>query len=180
MDTGVIANRYAKAIFQYAADHGDETRLHEEMKSLSEQFTAVPLLKKILDDPTVSATEKTNALITAAGGKKVSNTCKHVIGMVVKNRRGHYMQNIALMYDKVYRREKNIVVIQLTTTEPASQETKKALIDLVIKDKKEKVNFAAKTDPDIIGGFVLAIEDSRLDASVKNQLNQLRLELIKN
>jgi F-type H+-transporting ATPase subunit delta len=180
MDTGVISNRYAKAIFQYAAAHGDETRLHEEMKALSEQFVAVPLLKRVLDDPTVSATEKIDALITATGGKKISNTCEHVIEMVVKNGRGHYMQNIALMYDKVYRKEKNMVVIKLTTTEPASQEMKNALIDLIIKDKTEKADFATKTDPDIIGGFVLSIEDSRLDASVKNQLNQLRLELTAN
>jgi F-type H+-transporting ATPase subunit delta len=84
------------------------------------------------------------------------------------------------MYDKVYRKAKNIVVMHLTTTEPASAETKNALVDLVIKDKKETVNFVAKTDSGIIGGFILSIEDSRLDASIKNQLNQLRLKLIKN
>jgi F-type H+-transporting ATPase subunit delta len=180
MDTGIISKRYAKAIFQYASNHGDETRLHEEMKALSEQFIAVPLLKKILDDPTVAVAEKINALITASGGKSIGNTCKHVIEMVIRNGRGHYMQQIALMYDKVYRKEKNIVVIKLTTTEPADEETKKALIDLIIKDKDERVDFVAKTDSDILGGFVLTVEDSRLDASVKNQLNQLRLELTKN
>jgi F-type H+-transporting ATPase subunit delta len=180
MDIGIISSRYAKAIFQYAADHGDETRLYEEMKALSGQFTAVPLLKKVLDDPTVPATEKVKVLITAVGGKSVSDTCRNVIEMVIENGRGHYMQNISLMYGKVYRKEKKIVVMQLTTTEPASPEMKKALVDLVIKDKSESVDFVAKEDAGIIGGFVLAIEDSRLDASVKNQLNQLRLELTKN
>jgi F-type H+-transporting ATPase subunit delta len=179
MDSGVISVRYAKAIFQYALGKGEETHLLEEMKTLAGQFLAIPLLKKVLEDPTVPASDKINSLITAAG-RNVSNTYKDVVQMVIKNRRGHYMQNIALMYSQVYRKEKNITLIRLTTVEVASEELKKNLIALVVKDKSKTVDFMAKTDNDIIGGFVLEVEDSRLDASVKNQLNQLRLELVKN
>jgi F-type H+-transporting ATPase subunit delta len=178
MNTGVISKRYAKAIFRFASDKGKETRLREEMKALSDQFVAVPALKKVLDDPTVPAVEKKKVLITAAG-KNASDVYQRVVEMVVANGREHQMLSIALMYDKVYRKEKNMVVIQLTTVEPADQEMKEELIRLVIKDKAEKPDFAAKTDPDIIGGFVLGVDDLRLDASVRNQLNQLRLELTK-
>ena len=34
------------------------------------------------------------------------------------------------------------------------------------------------TDPDIIGGFTVDIDNERLDASVKNELKQLRLKLL--
>jgi F-type H+-transporting ATPase subunit delta len=178
MNAGIISTRYAKAIFQYALGRGDEEHLHEEMKMLSAQFAALPLLKKVLEDPTVSSADKIDVLVTAAG-KEASDTCKQVIRLVIKNGRGHYMQNIALVYDKVYRKEKNIAVIKLTTVEPTGDETKKALVNLIIKDKGKKVDFAAQTDDAIIGGFILEVEDFRLDAGVKNQLNRLRLELIK-
>ena len=179
MDAGIISSRYAKAIYQYASEHKEENRLYEELKMLLEQFNAVPMLKKVLDDPTVSSAAKANVLTTAAG-KEISDTCKQVILLIVENGRAHYMQNIALMYDKVYRKAKKTVIMKLITTDPASAETKKELIDLVIKDKNETVDFAAKTDAGIIGGFILEIEDLRLDASVKNQLNRLRLELTQN
>lgn len=179
MDTGVIAKRYAKAIFQYAAGRGEETRLREEMQTLAQQFTHVPMLSKVLEDPTVPASEKVKTLVIAAG-QTVSDTCRRTIELVVGNGRGHYMQSIARMYDNVYRKEKNITVIQLTTVETASPETKKALVDLIVKDKTPTVDFIAKTDANIIGGFILAVEDSRLDASVKNQLSRLKLELMKN
>jgi F-type H+-transporting ATPase subunit delta len=179
MDSGVISVRYAKAIFQYALGKGEEIRLLEEMKTLAGQFLAIPLLKKVLEDPTVSASDKINSLITAAG-RNVSDTYKSVIQLVIKNKRGHYMQNIALMYDKIYRKEKNIMLIRLTTVDAANEELKNSLIALVVKDKSKTVDFVAKTDTAVIGGFILEIEDTRLDASVKNQLNQLRLELIKN
>jgi len=176
MDAGTISNRYAKAVFQYATEHKEESQLREELKILSDQFLAVPMLKNVLNDPTVSPAVKIDVLTTAAGGK-ISDSCRKVIRLVIKNGRAHYMQLIALMYDKVYRKAKNKVIVKLVTTEPASAEMKNKLVDL-IQYKNEQVDFMAQTDTDIIGGFILEIEDIRLDASIRNQLNQLRLELI--
>jgi F-type H+-transporting ATPase subunit delta len=176
MNAGIISNRYAKAIFQFALERNEENKLREEFRILSEQFLAVPLMKSVLDDPTVSQAEKINILTTAAG-KTISDTYLQVISMIVKNGRTRFMQSIALMYDKVYRKAKNRVILKLITTEPASEDVKKNLVRLVNKNN-EQVDFIAKTDEDIIGGFILEIEDIRLDASIKNQLNQLRLELI--
>jgi F-type H+-transporting ATPase subunit delta len=176
MNTGVISSRYAKAIFQYALERKEEDQLREELKILSGQFFAVPMLKMVLDDPTVSQAVKIDVLTNAAG-KEISDTCRQVIRLIVKNGRTHYMQSIALMYDKVYRKAKNRVILNLITTEPASDDMKNKLVNLV-KFNNQQVDFAAKTDEDIIGGFILEIDDLRLDASMRNQLNQLRLELI--
>jgi len=176
MDSGIISNRYAKAIFQFALERKEESRLREELGILSEQFLSVPLLNKVLDDPTVPPTVKIDVLTTAAG-KENSDTYLQVIRLIVKNGRERYMQSIALMYDKVYKKAKNRITLKLITTEPASAEMEQKLVSLVNKNK-EQVDFSAKTDDDIIGGFILEIEDLRLDASIRNQLNQLRLELI--
>ena len=176
MNSGIISNRYAKAIFQYAVELKEEDRLRKDLKNLAEQFIAVPLLRTVLDDPTVSMETKINVLTTAAG-ENAGDTYRQVIRTVVKNGRERYMQSIALMFDKVYRKEKNRVILKLITTEPASDEMKGKLVDL-IKKNNEQIDFEAKTDDDIIGGFILEIEDLRLDASIRNQLNQLRLELI--
>ena len=176
MDAGIISNRYAKAIFQFALERKEENRLREELKIMSEQFFTVPMLKKILDDPTVSQAVKIDVLTTAAG-KEISETCTQVIRLIVKNGRTHFMQAIALMYDKVYRKAKNRVILKLITTKPAGDDMKNKLVEL-IKKNNEQVDFVTKTDSEIIGGFILEIDDRRLDASIKNQLNQLRLELI--
>ena len=176
MNAGIISNRYAKAIYQYASERKEEERLRKELKILSDQFLAVPVLLKVLDDPTVSPDVKIDVL-TVAAGKEISNTCKQVIRLIVNNGRAHYTSSIALMYDKVYKKAKDSVTLKLITTEPPSDEMKNKLVDLV-KKNKEQVDFVAQTDEDIIGGFILEIEDIRLDASIRNQLNQLRLELI--
>jgi len=176
MNAGIISNRYAKAIFQFASERKEESRLCEELRILSEQFLTAPNLKKVLVDPTVSQAVKIDVLTNAAG-KQISDTYLQVINMIVKNRRTNYMQSIALMYDKVYRKAKGKVVLKLTTTATANDDVKKQLVSLVSKNE-EQVDFVTKTDDGILGGFILELDDLRLDASIRNQLNQLRLELI--
>jgi F-type H+-transporting ATPase subunit delta len=175
MDAGIISHRYAKAFYLFAAERKEEGLLREELKFLSGQFLACPSLQKALDDPTIPSSLKIDLLTTAAG-KEISDTCQKVLHLIVKNKRAHYIQSIVLGYDKVYRKAKDMVIMKLVTTEPASIEMKNKLVDLV-KKKNEQVEFSANTDADIIGGFILEIDDIRLDACVKNLLNQLRLEL---
>ncbi|MDR2231843.1 MAG: F0F1 ATP synthase subunit delta [Tannerella sp.] len=176
MDAGIISHRYAKAIFQFAAERKEEDRLRKELSFLSKQFISVPRLSKTLDDPTVSPDVKIKLLTTAAG-QDISDTCDKAIRLIVKNKRTQYIQNIALMYDKVYREEKDLIIMKLVTTEPASDEVKGKLVDLV-KKHSNQVEFVTTVDKDMIGGFIVEIDDMRLDASVRNILKQLRLELI--
>jgi F-type H+-transporting ATPase subunit delta len=178
MNAGTISTRYAKAIFQYALERGQEERLREELKALSSQFAALPLLEKVLENPTVSPLEKIRVLHSAAG-KTPSEAYRQAIGLVIENKRERYLKRIALVYGKLCRKAKNKTLVQLTTTQPISRELQQALAGLIAKDQDKEVDFATVTDENLIGGFILEVEDARLDASVRNQLNRLRMELIK-
>ena len=177
MDAGMISSRYARAIYEYAAEKKEETAVYKEIHFLLKNFSEHPILRKIMNDPTVSYEQKIQLLITASG-IHINDTLKQVVQMVVENGRANAMENIALTYDKVYREAKGIVSVHLTTVEPANEQIKQALVEIISKGNEEQVEFNAKTDPNIIGGFVLQIGDKRLDASVKNQLNQFGISLL--
>jgi F-type H+-transporting ATPase subunit delta len=178
MDAGIISTRYAKAIYKFAADKGEETRLYKEMQTLARQFVAIPELKIALENPILPAEEKVKLLIAALDGK-VSESMENVFRVVVGNGRARYMQHIAPVYDLVYRKAKNMVLAKLTTATEASEEEKQRMVALVSNGGRNRVDFAVTTDADIIGGFILEVEDLRLDASVRNQLNTMTLELTK-
>jgi F-type H+-transporting ATPase subunit delta len=179
MDAGIISTRYARAIYKFAADRNEETRLCEEMRTLSRQFSAIPELKHALENPTLPPDEKVRLLIAAASSGLASETAENVIRVVVGNGRAQYMRQIALVYDLVYRRAKNIVLAGLTTVREVSEEEKRRMTALVSDGGRKTVDFAVKSDADIIGGFILEVDDLRLDASVRNQLNRMKLELMR-
>jgi F-type H+-transporting ATPase subunit delta len=80
------------------------------------------------------------------------------------------METIVRMYDAVYRKAKGIVTVHLTTVEPANTQIKNELLPIIAQISGGKVDFQTQTDPNLIGGFILEIEDKRLNASVKEQL----------
>lgn len=177
MDTGRISARYAKAAYEVALQKGEETRLYEEMKILSDNFSSFKSLHKVMEDPTVAVEEKKKLLITA-GGISVSDSYKSLIDLIAENKREPYARFIALMYLSYYRKEKSIVIGRLITAQPATVETENRLRELITRNAKIEVDFISKINPDIIGGFILELESNQLDASVKTQLNKLRMQLI--
>jgi len=175
MDAGIISTRYARAIYGYAAEKGTETALCEGMRYLAKNFSQFPALRGIMSDPTLTAEQKIEVLNTAADAR-ANETLQQVIRLVVKNKRSNYIENIALMYDQVYRKAKGIVTVGLTTVEPADETMKESLISVIAQVTDKQVEFQAKTDSGIIGGFILEVEDKRLDASVKEQLRIINYE----
>lgn len=176
MDSSRISIRYARAAYEFALEKGEETRLYEDMKMLSKHFFSFALMSRVMDDPTISSKEKEKILITA-GGASVSESYKKLVRLIIENKREKYGLFIALMYQTWYRKQKGVVLTKLITTEGVSEEIKQKVIRMVAEETKENVDLETIKDPDIIGGFVLELEDERLDASVKYQLNQLKQQL---
>ncbi|MDR1526655.1 MAG: F0F1 ATP synthase subunit delta [Dysgonamonadaceae bacterium] len=176
MNAGVISTRYARAIYEYAAEKDHETALLEQLQLLAQSFLKFPALRKVISDPTVTAEQKIQVLTTACDARE-NEILQQVIRLVVKNKRSGYIENIIRMYDEVYRKAKGIVTVQLTTVEPADDKIKEELLPVIARITEGTVDFQTQTDPGLIGGFILEIEDKRLDASVKEQLRMMSYEL---
>ena len=180
MDSSRISTRYAKAVYEFALEHKEETRLYEEMKLLSSQFFAFKMMSKVMENPTIPVGEKEKILITAGGGNSVSESYKKLLKLIIDNKREKYVLFIALMYQTWYRKQKGIVISKLTTVDEISDEAQQKIIRLISDETKKNVNLETVIDTDIIGGFVLELDDKQLNASIKNQLVKLKQELINN
>lgn len=177
MDAGIISTRYARAIYEYAVEKKVETQVYNDMQVLLNSYSSYPDLKKVMNNPTVTSEEKIKLFIIASGVQIDATIMTQIVQLIVENGRADYMENIALVYEEIYRKAKGIIIARLVTVAPTTDQIKQELAAVITNGSKEKVEFHAKTDTSIIGGFVLEVEDKRLDASVKNQLNQLRLNL---
>ena len=176
MDTGRIAHRYAKAVYEYAQARAEEDRLYREMKMMSDHFFQQKALSLAMENPTVSAADKEKLLFTAAG-IQVSESMKAIVGLVLKKHRETYMRSISLMYQEYYRKNKGMVTAKLVSSEPATPEMEARLRALITKETMKSVDFQLSVDPSLIGGFVLSVDSRQLDASIKSQLYKLKRQL---
>ena len=57
-------------------------------------------------------------------------------------------------------------------------ELKKKVSDLIEKLFDTRVDLKENIDESIIGGFILKVEDNYVDASIRNKLRKIKLELV--
>ena len=179
MDTGRISARYAKALYEYAAENKKEKEIYEQMKFISEVFFLVPELTKELDNPRITSERKKELLLTAAGTKAPLEFVRFV-DLVIERKRESYFHFMSLIYQDIYRKIKGIVIGKLTTPKPVDSQQEVQMKKLVSeKTGGSEVDFVSNTNPDIIGGFVLQIGTFQLDASLHTQLKMIKDSLLR-
>ncbi|MEZ3590917.1 MAG: ATP synthase F1 subunit delta [Muribaculaceae bacterium] len=179
MNEGLIPRRYAKAVYEFALDKGKARQMYELMQRMAAAFAAEPSLQEAMSNPFVPDTDKRMLLTTAAGASKGDALFADTLRLLVVNKRLDFARDIALAYLDLYRKANHIYRVDITSAAPLSDAEMKRLHDLVERHLKSgKAEFTDKVDPALIGGFVIDIDSERLDASVSNELKQLRLKLL--
>jgi len=98
------------------------------------------------------------------------------INLMFSNGRGDYLSAAARNFIDLTRRHKGIRQVTVTTAVPVDGTTKRELADLITGEKGGTIEFNEQIDESIIGGFILRVDDSYVDASVRNRLNRFRKE----
>lgn len=180
MNTGTVSVRYAKALYQYAVELGQDQQVYAEMQILAERLRSVHAIHERLADPTVSTEEKCSLLETATtdGKSQLSASLKAFYRLVVESGRGDCLPIMSVSYQNLYRISHGIVPVRLITAAPVGDERRRQLEQLVENVEHGKVEWTHSVDPSLEGGFVLQVDGYRMDASVAARIQRIRKELI--
>ncbi|MDR0742842.1 MAG: F0F1 ATP synthase subunit delta [Tannerella sp.] len=176
MDEGLISKRYAKALYFHASDMGEETLLYHRMQILDALLRKMPEFKASLKSPMILVKDKMN-LLENVTGKNPEQSYLDFINLVITNRREDTLHLIVLSYQKFYRQKKNINIVHLISAKKISGKAIERIRYLTEQQTHGKVEFSTHIDPSIDGGFIFQLNDIRIDASVKGQLNQISRRL---
>ncbi|MDO5394684.1 MAG: ATP synthase F1 subunit delta [Bacteroidales bacterium] len=181
MDQGLLPRRYAKALYKFAVDENCTKDIYLFMQNIDNAYMHAPGLQTTLANPFVKPAEKMTLVVSAAGDAAASSKpLADFVTLLIKNRRIGLLHEIALSYCRLYRKENNIYGVQIVSAMPLTEPDEQRLRNLVERHLGgASAEFSFAVDPSLVGGFVVNIENERLDASVKNELEQLRLNLIK-
>ena len=177
MDNGLIPRRYAKALYKFALEKGETKSIYELSKRVVDAFKENPDLQKVLANPFVSNDDKEKLLISAAGGDNA--IFNKFIELIIAQKRVEFACAMMLAYRDIYRHENNISQVKITTAVKLDQARMNKLRDLVKNAFKDsQLEFSEAIDPNLIGGFVIDVDSLRMDASLSNELEQLRQTLL--
>ena len=177
MDNGRISVRYARALFQLAQEQGCEEAVYSGlMRFAHNYFLAITQFNEVLADPMVAREEKVK-LVELAVGEPLHDTVKQFIAIVADQKREDKMIFIAMKYMEMYREKHGILSTNVTTATELSDESYDRIKAFIKQTFGAEAEMEVKIDPSLIGGFILDIENTRMDASVAGQLNALKNKL---
>src|SRR5690606_7105480 len=174
MNGNRAAIRYAKASLEHAVGQKADAAVNADMELIAQTIAGSADLRLVLESPVIKAEDKNNALLEIFSG--ANEISKGLIRTLLENKRISMLQEVALKYTDLYRESKGERRAIVTTAVPLSGELEKKILETVTQATGDQVSLENRIDPDIIGGFVLRIGDTRYDASIASKLNGLKRE----
>jgi F-type H+-transporting ATPase subunit delta len=166
----VLAGRYAAALFQAAADKGEDQKVQAELGAARERLLSCDAL---LRHPRVSIADKKKLAHAELDGK-VGATAVRFIELLVEKKRYELFPMIAAMYARLAADKRGVVKAVVRTARPLSADAQKTLSARLKIFAGKDIELEVKEDPELIGGVSVKIGDWVLDSSLRGQLRRMR------
>jgi F-type H+-transporting ATPase subunit delta len=172
------AIRYAKAILGLAQDQNAGEAVAKDMDGIVKTVNNSRELRLMLDSPIVKPETKKSALLEIFTG--MHSVSEGVIDMLVTNKRIGLLDNIAVQYCNLFDQLQGKQIAVVTTAIPLTEALRNKVLAKVNDLTKDEVIIENKIDESIIGGFILRLGDLQYNASISNQLSNLKRSFTQN
>ena len=176
MNDSKIAVRYAKALFMSSEEKKMIQEVRKDMKYLLE-LCKLDDFRILLDSPVIENSIKQNAM-TALLGSNIGKLSLSMVKLTVDNNREAFLPGIARGFIDIADRAAGITKVNLTTATEVSKVNNEKIVGIIEKQMETNADLEENIDNEIIGGFILKVDDMYVDASVKTQLRTINKELL--
>jgi F-type H+-transporting ATPase subunit delta len=170
-----IAQVYARALFEVAQESGDLDTVREQLAQFADAIDSDRGLQTFFFSPYFSTDEKKDGLHKAVEGAEPA--LLNFLELLIEKHRVPAVFRIRREFDRLWREENKLLSVQLTSAIKLDDATVESLGRTIGERTGRKVDVSASVNPDILGGIVLRVGNSILDASIRNRLESLRKQV---
>jgi F-type H+-transporting ATPase subunit delta len=174
-DTNLAAKRYAQAVFELAVAANSTESWSSALQQIAD-FMSDSEVRRVLENTRVLRTAK-EQLIDAALGDLPAQA-HNLARLLVRKGRTALARPILDEYLALLEKQRGIARAKATTAVPLSDAERNALVTQLRQQTGRDIILETAVDPEIIGGIVVQVGDSLVDASTKAKLQALRESLV--
>lgn len=175
-----LASRYAKSLLDLAIEQNALDSTLQDVQLLENICHASRDFVNMLSSPIIKAGKK-QQIIDAVIGDRLSQLTKAFTNLLVNKGREANLPEIATAFIRQYKDLKKIKTVKLTTASPVNDTVKNAILQKLLGGMEgHSIDLKTEVNPDLIGGFVLQMEDKLFDASVRRDLNDIKAQFLDN
>jgi F-type H+-transporting ATPase subunit delta len=171
-----IASRYAKTIFDLAIERKLEDEIGKDMDLIKNTLAENRSVILMLRNPVIRDDKKLGIIRRLFEGRIQDITLKFFEILSRKSRLA-VLPVLTEMYNELYNHYKGVVEAKVTLAITPYPELKEKLSDYIKEITGKDAHLEFQIDREIIGGFILNVDDKQLDRSLKGQIKRMRSKL---
>ena len=172
MNVTLIAERYAKALFEMALEQKALEEVSRDMIRLAGLIRESRQLKLFLRAPIINPGKKRSAMDEILKGFNPVTVA--FINLLIKKRRESVIPEIVIQFIEQYNQYKNIIVLRVRTAVPLNADLRSQMNTVMAGYTKANIEIIEEVDETVIGGFVLSWEDKQYDVSIRKQIERMK------
>lgn len=173
MKNQVVAERYARALYELAAEQKIEEKLLNELRETSKAFEAAKEDFDSLISPTVSTEDRRKVISAMFSEKSTSDLFRSFIQLLVSKDRLGLFQDITVAYQHQSDQQHGVTRGVVRSPAPLKPEERTRLEEIVSRVTNKKAILEYKQSPELIGGMLAQVGSYTFDDSLDTQLRLL-------
>jgi F-type H+-transporting ATPase subunit delta len=170
-----IAQVYSRSLFEVAKEHDKLDAIKEQLGTVADALEQDRRLAIFFFSPYFSSEEKKRGLERAL--VDADPTLVNFLELLIDNHRMPVLYRARGQYDALWDIEHRRLPVEVTSAVTLDPAVAEDLGRRIREQTGQNIELTSTVDPEILGGIVLRVGNSILDASIKNRLNQLRREV---
>jgi F-type H+-transporting ATPase subunit delta len=170
-----IAAVYARSLFEVAQERDKLDLVREQLGAFADALNDSRELQLFFFSPYFSTVEKEDGLDRAV--TDADEIVVNFLKLLIENHRMPVIFRVRRVVDGLWREENKLLPVTVTSAVELDQATVSQIGDRISEQTGRTVELSAVVEPDILGGLVVRVGNSILDASIRNRLEQLRKQV---
>lgn len=166
------ASRYAKALLDLAIENNKIEIILTDMKAIHAAFEETREFQLFLNSPIIDSAKK--SMIIKELFPQFDAITSSFVSLVVQNRREGILPAIAAAFFTQLNAHLGIIPMTIVSATKLDDKTKAAIVAKIQGSVTGSLEVNEKIDAKILGGFIVKMGDTQIDASVSNQLRKLK------
>ena len=170
-----IAAVYARSLFEVAKEQNKLDTIREQLGAFADALDETRELQVFFFSPYFSTPEKQDGLDRAVSD--ADPILVNFLKLLIENHRMPVIFRVRAEFDRLWEEENRLLPVIVTSAVELPKSTVKQIGDRIAEQTDRKVDLQSKVDPDILGGIVVRVGNSVLDASIRNRLENFRKQV---
>jgi F-type H+-transporting ATPase subunit delta len=180
MNNPRLAGTYAKSLVDLATELGQLDTIYADMKFMQSICKTNPDFIAVLRSPIIKPDKKEKIIESIITGG-VNTTTGLFIALLVRKGREANLPEIANAFIEQFNKIKDIHQLKIITAIPISESLKNDIVEKVKSSTQlQNIEIDIAVKEELIGGFVLEMEGTLIDASILRDLKEIKKQFMDN